>query len=190
MKFLNYLNENRAFPKCGSCIHFETDPDNRRKGICKVKQYRPGPNSEICIEFKKKMNEENYKTVFVSWRPGVAYNVFKNPSAKEITFTAKGMITDAIHLIRYLAEPSTNSMYIWNANADIHDEMAKNMRIVGFPSNFFWGMASAEGGKMVPEDDLKCGKNINKADFKKFSYYFKDVKELERQYNPKWLVIG
>jgi hypothetical protein len=122
--------------------------------------------------------------------------VYKNPSAKELTLAANERLAPSCtsgfepYIIRYIAEPKSDTLYVWNANFQIHDYAAKDLHLVDFPNNFFWGEAAVKAGKLVPEDDLKCGKNIVRTDFKKFSRYFADIKELLRQYNPKWLVIG
>jgi hypothetical protein len=150
----------------------------------------------ITMKFLNYLNEEDYATISGLTNKNPTCVVYKNPSAKEITLTANARLAQSCtsgfepYVIRYIAEPKSNSIYIWNANFQIHDYAAKDLGLTGFPNDSFWGEATAKAGKLVPEDDLKCGKNIVKTDFKSFSQYFANVKELEQQYNPKWLVHG
>jgi|WetSurMetagenome_2_1015567.scaffolds.fasta_scaffold48815_2 hypothetical protein len=56
MRFLEYLNEMRKFPKCSTCKNFTDKFDQRRKGNCKkFPDKLIGPNTEICVKgFEKK----------------------------------------------------------------------------------------------------------------------------------------
>ena len=147
------------------------------------------------MKFLNYLNEENIASISGLTNRNPICIVYKNPSSKELVLATKPLAPSPYGIgdlspkaIRYIGIPKTADLYVWNANIQIHDYAAKELKLIEFPNDAFWGNAEIKAGKIVPENDLTCGKNIIKSDFKKFSHYFANIKELEKQYNPKWLV--